>query len=416
MTLLGLFREMSDACRLLAKGREKRVPSRHQVRRPRPSVRPALQILEDRLAPATDTWIAPAGPAANWDVGTNWTLGRSPNAGDTAVFASVQHPGGSGSDTSCFIPAGDNLPTISTLQVNNWKGTLTLNSDLSANNVNIVPRAGAGGSDEIIINANSHLYALQSLNWTGGSVSGAGSFEVSGTDTINGTDATDKPTLGAAMDIGMTFANVYYAGSLSFATTSQPLVVQQNANITVNVSSSLSFLNNSTDGSPVTAISNGDTAVHSIIVYSGTVSRTNVCELFVCTGLDVESGEVDVSNQQGQTTGNPLHFTRSNGNGSGLLVDGGVVSLYGDLTSDQSGIFTGGTASVHSGVKLTLGVNANSTPSIMEGSSRVIVMGTLVPHGGFTIYTGTFGTGGSLASTVNLDAGNQFSLQGGVMG
>src|SRR5579884_1594081 len=341
--------------------------------------RPRLEALEERIALASDVWIAPpSNQALSWDVGTNWSEGHSPAAGDTVIFANAP-PGGSGSNTPCYIPAGDNLPTLGQLNVGAWSGTLTLNSNLAANGVTIAPRQNANGSNDVIINQGSNLYALQSLNWAGGSVSGSGNFEVGG-GTINGSIATDKPTLGCRMDIGTSYLGTDYSGGLTFATSSQPLVVNSAADIYVNG--------------------------------GGSLRRTNYCELFVCMGLYVESGSVNISNPQGQTSGSPLHFTRQNYDGSGLLVIGGYVGIYGDFTSDYYGSFQGGTVEVGSGSTLTLGVNANSTPSVEEGT-KFYLQGTLVPHGGFTMYTGTFGTDGSTTALVKLDSGNLLDLEGG---
>ncbi len=211
----------------------------------------------------TDLWIAPAAAivpgqgAARWDVGTNWSEGHSPNINDSAVFdPNAMANGVKGTNTPCYVPAGDNLPTIIGLSLNDWgvpnnanqAGTLTLNSDLAANSVNLNARTNNAGNPEVIVNSGSHLFALQSLAWAGGSVTGAGDFGMGGTDSINGSSATDKPTLGSLMDVGTTFANKTYTGSLSFAQNSQPLVVQGNANINVNPNSSLTFLNQAAQG------------------------------------------------------------------------------------------------------------------------------------------------------------------------
>jgi hypothetical protein len=60
-------------------------PSRS--RRPRPRLRLHVQGLEDRLPPATDTWINPAG--GSWTDVSNWDLGRIPNSGDDAVITGL---------------------------------------------------------------------------------------------------------------------------------------------------------------------------------------------------------------------------------------------------------------------------------------------------------------------------------------
>src|SRR5262245_18500211 len=46
--------------------------------------RPSVELLEDRLAPATHTWNAPTGPPALWSNSSNWTVG-APQLGEANV-------------------------------------------------------------------------------------------------------------------------------------------------------------------------------------------------------------------------------------------------------------------------------------------------------------------------------------------
>jgi autotransporter-associated beta strand protein len=84
--------------------------SRHD--RGRKPYRPALESLEDRLAPATITWRGPNN--GDWAVPANWDLSRIPVASDDVVIASanatVIHS--SGTDTVNSLSDGQNL-TIS---------------------------------------------------------------------------------------------------------------------------------------------------------------------------------------------------------------------------------------------------------------------------------------------------------------
>ena len=50
--------------------------------------RPRLEALEDRLTPATVSWINSA--SGFWDVGSNWSNGVGPQAGDNVV---INQPG-----------------------------------------------------------------------------------------------------------------------------------------------------------------------------------------------------------------------------------------------------------------------------------------------------------------------------------
>ena len=52
--------------------------------RPRPTFKLKFDQLEDRLAPATVTWVGAAG--ATWSVAANWSPAQVPVNGDTVVF------------------------------------------------------------------------------------------------------------------------------------------------------------------------------------------------------------------------------------------------------------------------------------------------------------------------------------------
>jgi autotransporter-associated beta strand protein len=59
-----------------------RIPARARKQR-----RLALEPLEDRVVPATDSWTGGAGLAnLNWSATANWSLGRAPISGDNVVF------------------------------------------------------------------------------------------------------------------------------------------------------------------------------------------------------------------------------------------------------------------------------------------------------------------------------------------
>ena len=61
--------------------------------RPAPRARrPCLEALEDRLAPATYTWIGAAG--ANWNVAANWAGGVAGNSRAAMVTSQSSTVGG----------------------------------------------------------------------------------------------------------------------------------------------------------------------------------------------------------------------------------------------------------------------------------------------------------------------------------
>src|SRR5579871_6538752 len=50
----------------------------------RPTMRPRLERLEDRIVPTTDTWISTT--SGLWSTAGNWSLGAAPNATDDVVI------------------------------------------------------------------------------------------------------------------------------------------------------------------------------------------------------------------------------------------------------------------------------------------------------------------------------------------
>ncbi len=81
------------------------------------SVRPALEVLEDRATPALIAWTNPAGGA--WDDPSNWDLGRTPQPDDDVVIrnldsgAVLDHASGSDTVQSITSEAADGTLAVS---------------------------------------------------------------------------------------------------------------------------------------------------------------------------------------------------------------------------------------------------------------------------------------------------------------
>jgi uncharacterized membrane protein YgdD (TMEM256/DUF423 family) len=147
-------------------------PSRSRRSRPRLTV----QTLETRLAPATDTWINPAG--GSWATGSNWDLGHAPAPGDDAVITGLD--GGAlvthlaGTDTIHGLTQNGGLSlTGGSLTVT---GTGTVNATLSIKSgAGLTVAAGAtvsinSGVTVAATETNSTLFGITvdgTLNLTG---------------------------------------------------------------------------------------------------------------------------------------------------------------------------------------------------------------------------------------------------------
>lgn len=193
-------------------------------------------------------WIAPAGGSASWDVDTNWSLGTHPNIGQDIVFNTAR------SGTSCYIPSNDVLPALNSLTFGDWKGSLYADVNLTAGTIEFDSRTNTSQMD-VFITSGTTLQATTALKLLGGDIEGSGTLQAEGTITVNGTSATDKPTLKTMLKVGDGTA----ATTMTFASGSQPMVVSGGGAITVNANGKIVFANTPVMGqNTVTAISNGD--------------------------------------------------------------------------------------------------------------------------------------------------------------
>jgi hypothetical protein len=194
-----------------------------------------LEGLEERLAPATDYWVAPAVPpgqtAASWDIDTDWSLGHKPTANTDDVVLD----GGAGhSSTPINIPNGS-VEAPKSVTFKDWTGSLTVDGNLTTTTLELDPRAA--GTNDLIIDTGGTVIATSSFRWQGDGITGPGTFQVKGTATINGTDANHKPSLAALLQVG----DGTVGTTMTFADRSQPLVVTGNGNVTVKNNGTLTF-------------------------------------------------------------------------------------------------------------------------------------------------------------------------------
>lgn len=136
-------------------GRELR---RRQSTRPSPlttrRARPNLEVLDDRILPATSTWTWNSGHAtSNWNDAANWTNGV-PGAGDTAVFDGS-------SDTNATVSANT---TVGHLIIDDaYTSTITLNGDLTILGNSLMENGEIAGSGDLIVDGGE-------FEWQGGTI------------------------------------------------------------------------------------------------------------------------------------------------------------------------------------------------------------------------------------------------------
>jgi hypothetical protein len=381
------------------------------------SFQPSLEVLENRLSPVVNEWIAPPGATA-WEVGTNWSRGVKPTTDHDVVFDKTM------SNSPCVMPA--NLDTnIQSLKFNDFAGTLTLNSNLTTGGLELNPRTHQDPGDELIISAGKVLRVNGTSTFKGGSITGDGTLLFTSNTsgfTVFGTTAADKPTLGVQMNVG----DGTTSGGLVFAEAATvPLVVKANANITVTGTRPLpAFFSIYTKpqgtATTVTVISNADTLPHTITIGSfGQLSRANHSEAFVATGLTVTAdGLVRVVKriESGQAyPAGPLHFTEKNADAYGLTMTGGTINVEGDLMFEEPGTISGGQVTVQDQAVLTFANRAATAGSTDVFGDQISLKGKIWARGGFVLGAGGILEALSPNSIIDVDPSYSFVLDGGTV-
>jgi hypothetical protein len=194
-----------------------------------------------------------------------------------------------------------------------------------------------------------------------------------------------------------------------------PLVVTGNAKITVMAHATVALNNQPLPGdNTVTAVTNGDSQAHSIILNAGAeLDRTNSSECYVGMGIQLNGSLATLKVSRDLNNGDvgPLHITGFNSDNYGLDLSDGSATLSANMVVDDRASISGGTLYVNSGATLTLGINAMSSTS-MQGGGHISDQGKIVAHGGLELFGGTLSPDG-YSGTIEVDAGNQVWLDGG---
>jgi hypothetical protein len=149
-------------------------------------------------------------------------LGTHPNTGQDIVFDSAH------SNTVCNIPMGTLIPALKSMTFGDWSGELLVpsNVNLTADAITLNPRTNTGNPD-LFIGVGATVQATTTLQLNGGDVTGAGTLQGEGTITVNGSSATDKPTLECLLQVGDGTA----ATTMTFQSGSLPLQGQRTKNV-----------------------------------------------------------------------------------------------------------------------------------------------------------------------------------------
>jgi hypothetical protein len=358
-----------------------------------------VEVLEAKVVPSTDVWVATGSTPVSWDNPAAWSLGAAPRAGDDVILQTdAQGPG------SAPVLLGSATPLLNSVTLDgSWVGTLTLQEagQLDAHTITLDARPQSG--DEILLGPGTEVHSDTALNSYGGSIAGQGVVQAEGAITVNGNSAADAPVLGAYLEVGDGITQT----TMTFAEQSVPLIVTAGGNIDVRADASVDFEAILPGGPTPMAVFSADAGPHTLALDGGTLYHEGGSEVLVGMGVEVNAGTLEA--------GAPLHFTGLNADGRGLTARGGSVLADANVSFDGGMGIAGGMVDVADGATLEAGTASAPLTSTLSGAGELRLEGTFRVHGDFIMSGGTLETTGSPDSHIVLDPGYSFSQAGGTV-
>ncbi len=355
------------------------------TRRPARWYRPAFELLEARIAPATVTWINPGG--GDWDTPANWSTGAVPGAGDDVVInalnagAGVTHSQRT-TDTVNSITAAAPI-SISGFGTLSVTGSFSDSSAISLANGTLANATIAAGTS-ITVTSNSTLSG----------VTLAGELVIDGGATVTAQQGLllDNGTVqleGFLTFVGGTFTNfatLLVSGSGPQALDGTGRVVFAGSGGQVN-----QFLSGAGPLTVAAGVSVSDTTAGGFVGSSGqalTVDGTVTAS--AGQGITVAGSSVTNNGPPGGTTaslqadGAALEVTNLQGNAGGIAASNGAT-----LTLDGAWQNTGAVSETVATIDLR-GTFKTSGLGTLSGSGGAIeFIGTLTNDGTLTLNGGT---------------------------
>jgi RHS repeat-associated protein len=378
------------------------------------SYRPFLEAFEDRVLLSTVTWV---GGSGDWSVGSNWSNGVGPGAGDDAVInvAGITVTHSTGSDTVKSLTANDAIGLSG--------GTLTVTGSLQVQNGNTFSLSGGTlASATVTTSGGGQLIATSSGCTLNGVTLGG---------TVNGNPEPGAMTVpgGVSVTGGLTLANnsVIQVGDASHSG-----FIQFSGNETVSGTGAIAFAG---DGGSFNIFDNltlgPGITVHgtNANLFNVTGSLTNQGTIISDSGGTISisgNGGTSWTNAAGGTlsaNGGTLGFGNSWSNAGQILVEpNSALNLGGSFTTAGLGSYTnnGGTINLTGSLNntgATLALNATTGPWILAGGT---INGGTVATAAKTALISSLGGGTlqgvTLGGTVNASAepGTLTAASGGI--
>jgi hypothetical protein len=174
---------------------------------------PCLEVLENRILLSTDTWINPGG--GNWNNGSNWSLGRAPLAGDTAIIntaaaATITLNNGDNFQVQnltngindVLLIQGNALLTVVSGGVND-SGTIELRPDGNGNaKLAFSGNDTLGGAGDLLLDPNSPKGAAIAYATDGSTVTNLAGHKVTAVGGSNGSPCFGAFNEGTLVNLG----------------------------------------------------------------------------------------------------------------------------------------------------------------------------------------------------------------------
>jgi uncharacterized repeat protein (TIGR03803 family) len=316
-----------------------------------------------------DQWTgADSAVDTNWSDGANWSLGKPPTPGQTAVF--TKNPSVKG--FTATVDAGFTNAIGGLIIDGTWGGTITVNSALTVNGNFILASGSIGGSGSLTV-------AGDAMQWTGGQiVVGAGGFTNTGVLTAD-TSGGNLVVTGAG-----TFTN---AGTITEAGT-HGLVLENTATLD---NAARATFDLTTKGS-VTQSGGGTFANAGTLEKTGGTGTSTIATTSLDnTGIvEVSGGTLDIAAAVTQVSGSALT--------GGAWTVLGSPTVHSKLTITSAGGFsTLGTATqvtlrgpnaTFSNLRRLRTIDTGASFSLFGGQSFTTI-GALTDEGGLTLGSGS---------------------------